>query len=319
MSKETESTLTLSDDEVLHIEAFYGITVEDSSFLGKGSGNTNYFLETNIGHCVFSIIEEQSREDVELMAKTLEWLEAHHYKTSLLIKPKIQKRNSVILREKPSLLRTYIDGTICHDFSKNMLMQLGAATAKLHTLPAPNFLTNSLFYEQDKFMAALNANIDKNYEGWAKNRLKALAISEIKDLPTSFIHSDLFFDNLLVNGDQFVGMIDFELACIYHSVFDIAMALVGTCCVNGILSPEKSKYLISGYYSARILENNEIKVLKRYTEYAAILTSLWRYWRYKIYQPNENKADKYLEMMKSAQSIQNTDFAELTNIFPAKT
>ncbi|WP_162871335.1 hypothetical protein, partial [Klebsiella pneumoniae] len=70
---------TLNSDEVHRIESLYGLTVKSSAFLGMGSGNTNYCLETDIGRCVFSIIEEQSRDDVEIMAKTLVWLEAHDY------------------------------------------------------------------------------------------------------------------------------------------------------------------------------------------------------------------------------------------------
>lgn len=313
-----ETSSTLNSDEVRRIESLYGLTVKNSVFLGAGSGNANYCLETNIGRCVFSIIEEQSRDDVEIMAKTLVWLEAHHYETSLLVKPKEQESYSIILRGKHSLLRTYMDGTVRQDFSGNMLRQLGAAVAKLHTIPIPNFLTNSIFYEQKKFMDALEANIDQDYERWAKGRLNNLAVESIGGLPTSVIHSDLFYDNMLFDGEQFVSMIDFELTCVYHSVFDIAMAIVGTCSVDGRLSPEKAEHLISGYNSARVLEESEVKVLKIYTEYAAILTSLWRYWRYRIYQPGGDKADKYLEMVNFAKSTEETDFTKISGMLKTK-
>ncbi|WP_051288236.1 phosphotransferase [Photobacterium halotolerans] len=309
-----ESSLTLNRDEVRHIESLYGLTVKSSAFLGAGSGNTNYCIETDIGRCVFSIIEEQSRDEVEIMANTLVWLEAYHYKTSLLIKPKQQESYSITLRGKPSLLRTYMDGTVCQDLSEDMLRQLGAAVAKLHTIPVPNFLGNSIFYEQKKFMDALEADVDQDYERWAKSRLRNLAVESISGLPTSVIHSDLFYDNMLFDGDQFISMIDFELTCVYHSVFDIAMAIVGTCSTGGGLSLEKAGHLISGYKSSRAMEESEIKVLKTYTEYAAILTSLWRYWRYRIYQPGDDNSEKYLEMVKLAKSIENTDFTEIDDI-----
>ncbi|MBH3321840.1 phosphotransferase [Serratia ureilytica] len=311
MELEMQTGSTLNSDEVHRIESLYGLTVKSSAFLGMGSGNTNYCLETDIGRCVFSIIEEQSRDDVEIMAKTLVWLEAHDYETSLLVKPKGQESYSIILRGKHSLLRTYMDGAVRRDFNEHMLRQLGVAMAKLHTIPVPNFLTDSVFYEQKKFMDALDANIDQDYERWAKDRLRHLAVERISGLPTSVIHSDLFYDNMLFEGEQFVGMIDFELTCIYHSVFDIAMAIVGTCGINGRLSPEKAKHIIAGYNSIRMLEAREIKVLKTYTEYAAILTSLWRYWRYRIYQPGGDKSDKYREMTSLAKSIERTDFSQI--------
>lgn len=310
----TETGSALNSDEIHRIESLYGLTITNSAFLGMGSGNTNFCLETDRGRCVFSIIEEQNRDDVEIMAKTLVWLEAYGYETSLLVKPKAQESYSILLRGKYALLRTYMDGSVCQNFSENMLRQLGAALAKLHVIPTPNFLTNSIFYEQKKFMDALDANIDKDYERWAQDRLRSLAVESISGLPTSIIHSDLFYDNILFNGEQFISMIDFELTCIYYSIFDIAMAIVGTCSVSGRLSPEKARYLISGYNATRILEDGEIKVLKKYTEYAAILTSLWRYWRYRIYQPGGDKADKYLEMMNLAKSINNTDFSKISGI-----
>ncbi|WP_350238852.1 phosphotransferase [Pectobacterium colocasium] len=310
------TNLTLNSDEVRRIEFLYGINVKNSTFLGMGSGNTNYCLETDIGRCVFSIIEEQNRDDVEIMAKTLVWLEEHNHKTSLLIRPKQQGSYSIILRGKYSLLRSYMLGAVCQDLSASMLRQLGAETAKLHSIPLPNFLSDSVFYEQQKFMDALDANIDRNYERWAKGRLKALAVGTFGDLPTSIIHSDLFYDNMLFDGDRLVGMIDFELTCIYHSVFDIGMAIVGTCSTDGKLSAEKAHHLIAGYQSIRTLKNSELDVLQRYTEYAAILTSLWRYWRYRIYQPDDVRADKFREMVVLANSIESTNFKTITDALP---
>ena len=305
-------------DEVRYIESLYGLTVKNSAFLGKGSGNTNYCLETDIGRCVFSIIEEQSLDEVETMAKTLVWLEDHHFKTSLLVKPKKQENYSIVLRGKYSLLRTYMDGSVRQDLSENMLKQLGVAVAKLHSIPVPSFLTNSIFYEQKKFMDSLDAGIDQDYERWVKDRLRNLAVENITCLPISVIHSDLFYDNMLFNGENFVSMIDFELSCIYHSVFDIAMAIIGTCTMNERLLPEKAAQLISGYNSIRVLEENEIKVLKRYTEYAALLTSLWRYWRYRIYQPGGVKSDKYQEMVGLAKSIERTNFSKIFAMLSTK-
>lgn len=206
-----ETGLTLNSDEVQRIESLYGLIVKNSTFLGMGSGKTNYCLETDIGRCVFSIIEEQSRDDVEIMAKTLVWLEDHDHTTSLLIRPKQQESYSILLRGKHSLLRTYMTGAVCQEFNASMLRQLGTEIAKLHRIPLPNFLTDSIFYEQQKFMDALDANIDRDYERWAKGRLRALAVETISDLPISIIHSDLFYDNMLFDGEQLVGMIDFEL------------------------------------------------------------------------------------------------------------
>ncbi|SIO94520.1 phosphotransferase [Vibrio spartinae] len=306
-----KTSLKLNRDEIQHIESVYGLTIKTSAFLGEGSGNTNFLIETNIGDCVLSIIEEQTRDEVEIMANTLVWLALNELRTSLLISPKQQENYAITLRGKPSLLRTFVHGHVHKDLSERMLKQLGVTMAKLHEIPAPDFIGDSIFYEQKKFMDTLDANIDIEYENWAKLRLSELAVDRIHGLPTSVIHSDLFYDNMLFDGEHFVSMIDFELACIYHSVFDIGMAIVGTCSIDGELSLTKAKSLITGYQSRRVILETEFNVLKTYTEYAAVLTSLWRYWRYKIYQSEEHNADKYLEMMTLAKNIEGADFSTL--------
>ena len=305
------TTSELHSEEIVHIESLYDLTIKNSFFLGEGSGNTNYYLETDKGCCVFSIIEEQSVDDVEVMAKVLNWLEKYQIKTSLLIKPKSQEHYSVKLRGKHSLLRTYMDGAVCQELNSHMLRQVGVAIAQLHAIPIPDFLPDFVFYEQKKFFETLDVNLVPEYERWAKRRLKELCIESINGLPKSLIHSDLFYDNMLFEGERFVSMIDFELTCVYHSVFDIAMAIVGVCGTNGVLSLEKAQHLIFGYQSQRMLKREEIHVLKRYTEYAAILTSLWRYWRYNVYEPGGNKVDRYQEMVSMARSVEKADFSKI--------
>ncbi len=126
------------------------------------------------------------------------------------------------------------------------------------------------------------------------------------------IHGDLFFDNMLFDGEELVAFIDFELACHYYKVFDIGMTIIGTCAnEQHELAVEKAKALIAAYESIRPLEALEKASLQNFTELAAIRVANWRFWRYRYFQPNPDKATKHLEMRRLAEDIAQKDWGLL--------
>ena len=117
------------------------------------------------------------------------------------------------------------------------------------------------------------------------------------ELPRGLIHGDIFYDNVLFTPDKkLAAIIDFEEACHYYKVFDIGMCIVGTCSRKGKLSLAKTKSLVDGYQSKRQLETLEKETLKVFAEYGAVATSFWRFRQHNITKPNEDKANRYLEM-----------------------
>ncbi|MFQ3207164.1 MAG: homoserine kinase type II [Glaciecola sp.] len=73
-------------------------------------------------------------------------------------------------------------------------------------------------------------------------------------LPRGLIHGDLFNDNLVFENGKFKAIIDFEEACFYYSVFELGMAIVGTCFSNTSIDFNKVTALVDGYQQIRPLE-----------------------------------------------------------------
>ncbi|MBX9909275.1 MAG: homoserine kinase [Beijerinckiaceae bacterium] len=280
--------------------SIYAIAIVEARLVGRGSGNWNYFLETDGDAFVLSVIEEQSAEEVEVMARTLNWLELYEYPTTTLQKT-AEKALTAVIDEKPALLRRFIRGNVCWAPDEEQVRQVGASIASLHAVPCPSFLPQDIYYTQDRFRQALESGHDRQYEEWVVRSLDRIDIGSYASLPKGLIHADVFPDNVLFNGGDLTAIIDFELACNYVLAFDVAMAIVGMCVTDGIPCSRRIDSLVAGYESVRVLSNEEKASIKPLAEYAAIMTSLWRYWRYRCHEPGHFKQHAYQEMAAVAQ------------------
>ncbi len=292
---------------VQEAEAAYGIRVTAAERAGHGSGNWNFLLTTDHGRFVLCVIEEQSADEVKAMARTLKWLSIHGY-LSTKLRETIGRGLTATISGKPALLRQYLRGEVCWHPDASQVRQVGTSLARLHQLPCPDFLPTDIYYTQDRFTQALDSRRDPAYEAWVKQSLNRLDIGSFSDLPRGLIHADAFADNVLFHGGDLVAIIDFELACNYLFVFDLAMAIVGLCLHDGQPCPKKTGSLIAGYEAIRQLDSRESTAIKPLTEYAAIMTSLWRYWRYRCHEPGHAKQDSYKELSAVAQRIKASRF-----------
>ena len=299
----------LSSEAVREIAAQYHLEVKTFAPLGAGSGNSNFLLETQQGKVILSLFEEQSEEQVIVIARLLQWLEQHGFTTSRLLSNTSGKR-VLFHRQKPLLLKTYLPGQVYFDLGEVMLEQVGSALAHLHQIPAPGYLPDHIYYELPKFTQVIGLGIDPGYESWLEERIHFLPQHFPQDLPRGLIHGDLFCDNVLFEEEQLIALIDFELACQYFLVFDIGMAIAGLCTTELALDWKKARALVEGYQQVRVLEPQERVALKHCTEYAAVKTSNWRFHRYCYYNPDPEKKHKHLQMVRLAEEIRS--FSETT-------
>lgn len=300
-------------DIVQQAESAYAIRVIGARQAGYGSGNWNYILKTEKDVFVLCMIEEQTAEEVDVMARTLKWLDDHGYPSATLRQTAGQKLTTVI-DGKPALLRMYLHGDVCWAPNEDQVRQVGTSLACLHQLPCPEFLPTDIYYKQDRFTQALNSGHDPEYEAWIKQSLDRIDIRSFSALPKGLIHADAFADNVLFDGGELVAIIDFELACNYLLAFDLAMAIVGMCLRDGKPCLGKISNLIAGYEIIRPLGAEEIAALKPLTEYAAIMTSLWRYWRYHCHEPGHIKQHAYQELAAVARQVKRSDFTRAVRI-----
>lgn len=292
----------LSTADIQEIGSRYHLAVVDFSPLQGGAANSSYFLHTKQGDYVLTVFDEKTKNAVIGLGNLLLRLEERGFPTTRVRLP--SKSGLVTMYErKPILLKTFIPGHVCTTWNEALLKQVGAALACLHQVPVPDFLPTKHPYGQQAFSKVIGQNVHLGYESWLAERHSYLEQHVSLQLPHALIHGDLYYDNVLVEGQVFQAIIDFEEACHYYRVFDLGMAIIGLCMEGANICLSKARALVSGYEQGQTLEGCEREALQLFVEYAAIATSFWRFWKYYIHMPQPKLVNKPFEMVKLAEAV----------------
>jgi len=301
----------LGKHEVCALADHYGLMLDGFKPIEGGARNSSYLLQSQQGEYVLTVFDDRSWADVDKLGRLLLLLEEHDFPATRLLQPE-QGGISAMYGDKPVMLKEYIAGEVCQDLDLQMLSQAGASMATLHQLKIPDHLLECEHpYGLHLFGNVIGRNIDPSYESWLAGQISYLTENIPADVPRGFIHGDLFYDNLLFDGDELRAIIDFEEACLYFKVFDLGMGMVGLCGDDTRVVPEKATALVAGYQKVRILEEEEKRTLPLFAEYAATATSYWRYWQYNIHTPIEKNANKHWQMVRLAKEFRGMDPALL--------
>ena len=85
-----------------------------------------------------------------------------------------------------------------------------------------------------------------------KNELDFQDKLDLSALPHGVVHGDLFRDNVLFDGGQLGGFIDFYYACDDSLAYDVAIAVNDWCVLeDGSFDEEKLKAFLSAYQALR--------------------------------------------------------------------
>lgn len=306
--------IQLQENDMRRILSKYGLKLISYEGIEGGAGNTNYFVKTEDNQYVLTILEIDPQRAMSL-CKLLELLEKTGFPTTRLLKLENGDLNSSF-HEKPVIVKPYIAGQVVCYLNNSMLRQLGAMIANLHAVPAPNYLPDHHPYAVESFPKVTNQGIDIAYEKWLRKKCKFLQQSIPSSLPSGLLHGDVFFDNVLFEGNQLKALIDFEEACHYTKIFDLGMAILGTCVSIAEVAFPKARSLVAGYQSIRKLEKQERDNLQLFVEYAAIGTSKWRFWKFNIDTPLDKYADRHWELANIANTISDIPKQEfLSSVF----
>ncbi len=293
----------LTESNLIKITTDFGIPdVLDFNPMQGGNANSSYTVTAKNKKYVLTILEEKNEKQSLDLAGLLQCLQTHEFPTSLI---QLTTSGKLLSQHngKSVLLKQWITGDVIEDLSNNLLKEIGASLAKLHQVPAPDFLSKKHAYGFETFSTVIGKAIDVEYESWLQNQLLKIEKGIPQNLPIGLIHGDLFFDNILFEDGRLKAIIDFEEACHYYLIFDIGMSVTGLCMDDGKVNLAKTKSLIDGYESVRKLETAEKEPLQFFIEYAATATSCWRYWKYNIDSPNEQRKNKHWEMVDIAKQV----------------
>ena len=253
---------SVSDDEMRVLLAQYDLG-DFVSLVGIAQGvtNSNYFVTTSTGRFVLTIFEVLQQEELPFFLLLKQHLSRNGVACPAPIMRKDGRFDSV-LAGKPACLVSCLHGSDTSWPTVEQCFNTGAMLAKMH------LAGQSFEMKMD----------NPRYEAWwrdAAQRLLPVLSREDADLlcdeiaflaahpdtglPRGIIHADLFKDNVLLNGNEVAGFIDFYYACNGNFMYDLAIAVNDWArTADNHLDETLAAAFLAGYQQIRPLSEAEL-------------------------------------------------------------
>lgn len=294
----------LTPADLQQVASIYGLPEINSvhNFAG-GQENSNYLLRANGQEYVLTLCENKTIDEAQVLIDILYHLEIHGFSTTKVIPARGGTMQTEIYG-KPLLLKSYLSGQVIDPLPIETMHPLGQAMARLHQVPPPDCLPAQLAYGRQNF-GPMRQNFGRPHPflDWLKMVEEYLQSHLPEGLPKAFIHADIFADNVILTPKSGPVIMDFEEATHYYRVFDLGMAIVGTCYPEGVLNPKARAELLRGYEAITPLSEVEAKAMVPATIYAAASMASWRFWQFNVIQPGAGKQEHYRALQKIAEDL----------------
>lgn len=287
----------LSDQNIRSIIATYNLgELHSFKILSGGSENTNYLVVTQSGKYVMTICEQKSAQEAGELANLLEHLAYHNFSTSKIVRNSTNEAIA-LWNGKPVMVKTFLEGKIIEDLPENLVVLLGRELGRLHQIEAPEYLPKIISYGKEHFYEVENYAPNSQFNLWLYEVRDYIEKHISPNLPKALIHSDLFYNNIIVSDDERSATImDFEEATYYYRVFDLGMTVIGVCAIGETIDLAKASSLMKGYTEETNLTKTEWDCLKAFTVYAAASMSFWRHKNFNYTNPEPKLKDHYLAL-----------------------
>lgn len=283
------TTLTLK--EVQDFAAPYGLEVIDLIPIQGGIQNTNYFLVCENQQYVLTVFEDMDEQAAGELVPVLQ----HLGQAGLAVPVPLSHSGKAIhtLKNKPAQIAPRMMGEHPIPSTVAQAEAIAIAQAKMH-VALKDFKLERAFVRDHAYWynvaqeikPSLNA-ADKVLLGKLLGLYEALTAVYL-DRPRGFIHSDLFRDNTLFEGDQLKGILDFYELNKDEFLFDIAITLNDFCTnyPEVTLNEEKANAFLKAYETIRPLTADEKSCLELYLAMAA-----GRFWMMRLQVAQKNAAE----------------------------
>lgn len=275
--------------EVQDFAAPYGLEVVDLIPIQGGIQNTNYFLVAQDGtHYVLTVFEDMDEQAAGELVPVLE----HLGQAGLAVAVPLSYAGKAIhsIKQKPAQIAPRLIGKHPMPASIAQVEAIAVAQAKMH-VALKDFPLKRAFVRDHAYWLAVSQEIKPSLSEADKVLLSKLlglyeALTAIyPDRPKGFIHSDLFRDNTLFEGDQLQGILDFYELNQDEWLFDIAITLNDFCTEypQVSLNEDKAMAFLKAYDRIRPLTEDEKACLELYLAMAA-----GRFWMMRLQVAQKN-------------------------------
>ncbi len=268
---------SVSDDEMRQLLTRYSIgEFQSLQGIAQGITNSNYFLHTTTGTYVLTVFEALTAEELPFFLK----LKQHLSENGVACPSPIAQTNGQFdaqLAGKPACIVSKLTGRDTASPTVGQCFSTGAMLAKMHLAGAtfPERMDNPRHADWWTNSAAkLTPFLDDQDAQLLQQEIAYLAQHPDTQLPSGIIHADLFKDNVLLDGEQVAGFIDFYYACNGSFVYDLAIAINDWARHHdNRLNPELRQAMMDGYQSVRPLSTEELDYLN--TAHRAACVRFW--------------------------------------------
>jgi homoserine kinase type II len=258
--------------------------------ISSGITNTNYFVTTFYNGIqskfVLTLFEHNELEELPYFIDLMSHLAAHGIPCPKPIADKLGT-SLHMLNGKPAVLISCLNG---HDVETPNVLQcaaVGAVLAKMH-IAGQSFEAEFSKHDNQnqrgmdwriKTAEQVMPHMPAADQRLLRETMAFQAKFDTSQLPMGVIHADLFRDNVLLDGDEIGGLIDFYYACHDVLAYDLAIA-VNDWCVNadGSLDESRLASMLSAYQGVRPLSIAERKAWIGLLQIAAL-----RFWLSRLF------------------------------------
>jgi len=225
--------------------------------ISAGIENTNYFVTTTTGAYVLTLFEALTADELPYFLDLMAYLAEHELPSA---HPLADNKGDYLreLQGKPAAMVQRLRGASVIQPTVTHCRAVGSMLGRMHLVGR-------------SFPARRNNNRGSAWWGEMREKLDGLLSSDdvellddelawqrdhqYSDLPTGVIHADLFRDNVLFEGQELSGMIDFYYACNDVLIYDLAVTVNDWCCnEDGCLEQERTLALVQAYHQQRPLQ-----------------------------------------------------------------
>lgn len=254
------------------LETFLGdyMLGELRSFEGikEGVENTNYRLTTSQGHFILTLYEARTKaQDLPYFLEVM----SHSATRDIPCPHPIGDKSGELLKTlsgKPAAIFSLLNGNAEMEPNSTHCRKLGELLAKFHLANndfearRENYLSPKGWHELIEKVSGKADRIEPGLSQELRSELDFVEHRWPQHLPKGVIHADLFPDNVLWQGTELCGMIDFYFACHDMLAYDLAVCLTSWCfTADHHFSKAHASALIEGYESVRPLNHAEHDML----------------------------------------------------------
>lgn len=228
--------------------------------IAAGITNTNYFLDTQNCRYVLTIFEALTMDELPFFMELMRFLAEKNIPCPF---PVVNNTGHYIteLCGKPAAVISYLNGRDSKTPNIQQCYAFGSMLANMHRASQgfPLTMDNPRGQAWRRRIALqLQSKLKESDAKLLQDEINAEEHYQHLTLPLGVIHGDLFKDNVLLEGDEITGVIDFYYACNDYYVYDIAVALNDWAVQSdGSIDDECARAILNGYQSVRLLNPEE--------------------------------------------------------------